>query len=239
VFWGRDAHVRQTRAAGVAQGLPYFASSGRWPCWPSVFATSGLAVLSRWPISRCEVFHFSKQSWFEWSIIRRGILMLQIEHPSGGKVAVMNVHTTPGSEVLDAGVGRQSHAINHSGFQQLQEALEEFKKFSSSAEHRIICGDFNLRKGSDAFNAWEAQALVMGFKDCFPACPPTYGCIDESTGDAAEWLLTKEADRGRPKVLDHAFSNIPCSCAAVEPMAMEGQDYQQVSDHRALAALWL
>lgn len=239
IFWGLDAIASIIRDAGRAHGLGHFCNSGRWPAFPATYATSGLAVLSRFPITRAKPFHFSTQSWFEWSIVKRGALMVELEGPSGCKLALLNVHTTSGIEVLESGVGRRAEKkrANPSGLNQLIEVLDVFEEFSRSAEHRIFCGDFNLPKDSHAFSILKARAKALGLQDCFPDSPPTFGCVD----DPQEVLLTKPADRGLPKVLDHVFSNKKCRSAHVEKLAAPvGSDsgYQQVSDHRAVAVSW-
>jgi len=239
LFWGLDGIASKIRDTGIAHGLIHFCNSGRWPAFPATFATSGLAVLSRFPITKTKTFHFSVQSWFEWSIVKRGALMVELEGPSGCKLALLNVHTTSGVEVLESGVGRRAEKqrSNPSGLTQLLEVLDVFAEFSHSAEHRILCGDFNLPKDSDAFTILKAKASTLGLQDCFPDSPPTFGCTDEPQ----EILLTKPADQGLPKVLDHVFSNKKCQSARVEKLAAPSKSdkgYQQVSDHRAVAVSW-
>merc|ERR1711920_673723 len=99
-----------------------------------------------------------------------------------------------------------------------KEGLDIFTNFATSANQRIFCGDFNLAKGSTSFREFEDCARDKGLHDTFPQCPPTYGCVDERTGQPSETLLTYSADRTRPKVLDHVFSDRPGSDMRVEPL---------------------
>lgn len=248
VFWGVDSYVEKVRAGAARLGLVHFASAGRWPAPPSNFAASGLEVLSRLPILRSKAFSFARQSWFEWSFIQRGALMVELMQPDNTKIAVLNVHTTSGLEVLESGLGKRSGVSrgNSAGLDQLFEALDRFKEFSAGADHRIFCGDFNLHKGSVGFQMFEAKAKEHGLFDSFPNSPPTFGCVDAQTGEPTETLLTKTADHGTCKILDHIFSNKLCSSARVEPLAAPRADgtspmpckFQQVSDHRGVAAVY-
>jgi len=165
--------------------------------------------------------------------------MAELEGPGGGKIAILNAHTTSGVEVLESGIGRRPDAPreNPMGLSQLLEVLEDFAEFSEGASHKIFCGDFNLPKHSLAFHILQARANALGLHDCFPDSPPTFGCDDEPR----EALLTKVADRGTPKVLDHVFSDQRCASARVEKMEApqdRWHEFQQVSDHRAVAVCW-
>lgn len=238
VLLGRDSFVSELRRLGARHGLTHFCTSGRWAVFPATYAASGLGFMSRYPIIKAKPFHFSAQSWFEWSLIQRGALMVELESPSG-RISVLNVHTTAGMEVIENGVGvrKDQHMNNPIGLEQLLEVLDDFEDFSKSATHRVFCGDFNLTKGSHAFDIVSRRAQSLGLKDCFPDSPPTFGCTD----DPQEVLLTPEASRCQPKVLDHVFSNrIPAAAFVNKLEAPEDllSKFQQVSDHRAIAVRW-
>ena len=55
--------------------------------------------------------------------------MVELSHPNGKKVAVMNLHTTSGMEVLESGLGKKGVEAaglvraNAAGLQQLLEAF--------------------------------------------------------------------------------------------------------------------
>lgn len=124
VFWGLDGYVRHLRSLAFAKGLRHQASSGRWPCWPATFAAAGLELLSRHRVVRSSGFAFRRQAWFEWSAIARGGLMAELD-VAGRRVAVLNLHTTAGLEVLEVGLGLTSSSnANPVGLEQLLEALE-------------------------------------------------------------------------------------------------------------------
>mmetsp|Transcript_26218 Transcript_26218/g.54393 ORF Transcript_26218/g.54393 Transcript_26218/m.54393 type:complete len:86 (-) Transcript_26218:26-283(-) len=85
--------------------------------------------------------------------------MVELEGPNGKKIAVMNIHTTAGLEVLEAGVGvRGASTPNPVGLDQLLEALSRFEVFSRKAQQRILCGDFNLSKDSLAFECFQKES---------------------------------------------------------------------------------
>lgn len=234
---GKDCFVSEVRAAAAQHGLVHFCSTGRWPVFPALMATSGLVVLSRFPITKVKPFHFTCQSWFEWSIIARGAVMVEVEGPQG-RVAILNVHTTAGTEVVEQGLGaRKEGAVNAAGLDQLLEVLGAFESFANSAAHKVLCGDFNLDKASPAFQVVKQRAEALGLQDCFPDSPPTSGCDDEPL----EVLLSAPASRCYPTVIDHVFSNRRASSARVEKMAAPKElwgQWQQVSDHRAVAVAW-
>lgn len=239
VFWGLDSIADDIKSACNKHGLVHFCSSGRWPTWPSLFATTGLCVSSRFPITRIKPVPFSQQSWFEWYIIQRGALLVEISLPDGKTVAIANVHTTAGVEVLESGIGRRpdEQRANPLGLRQLLEVMDIFAEFSKSSSQKIFCGDFNLTKDSVDFQFLKQRAAEMGLSDCFPLSPPTFGCLDEPR----EKLLTKLADQNIPKVLDHVFSDRACSSARVESLAAPRElwhRFQQVSDHRAVEVSW-
>mmetsp|Transcript_92232 Transcript_92232/g.112937 ORF Transcript_92232/g.112937 Transcript_92232/m.112937 type:complete len:409 (-) Transcript_92232:9-1235(-) len=245
VFWGMDAYVDFIRQCASACGLVHYAGSGKWPDWPATFAAAGLGVFSRYPILRSEYFSFSRQAWFEWSAIQRGALMVELDGSNGKKIAVMNIHTTAGLEVLEAGVGvAGSSTPNPVGLDQLLEALSRFEVFSSKAHQRILCGDFNLTKDSIAFDCFRKEALrCLKLVDVYPDCPATFACVDKSTGEPLETLLTKKGSQRHPRVIDHVFSDKKCSHAHVDNMAASAEHaklygYQQVSDHSALEIVW-
>ncbi|CAJ1358177.1 unnamed protein product [Effrenium voratum] len=239
VSWGCDAHVQRIRRFAHTVGLKHFASSGRWPDWPAFYCAAGLVVLSKYPIRRSLYFSFSRQAWFEWSAIQRGALMVELDTPQG-KVALLNVHTTAGLEVLETGVGRKSLAgkVNPVGLDQLLEALSRFTDFSRGADQRIFCGDFNLSKDSPAFKRFQEEARALHLVDVFPNSPPTFGAVDDD-GKPLETLVTKKTTQGNPRVIDHVFSDKVCTHAAVDhmlasPEAGRLHGFQAVSDHSAL-----
>ncbi|CAK9019963.1 unnamed protein product [Durusdinium trenchii] len=210
VFWGIDSFVDLIRAHASSCGLKHFASSGRWPDWPATFAAAGLGVFSKYPIVRSEYSSFSRQAWFEWSAIQRGFLMVELEGPEGKRISVLNIHTTAGLEVLETGVGvsqNKASAVNPVGLDQLLEALLRFEAFSRGADQRIFCGDFNVSKDSLAFTRFREDALRrLKLVDVYPKSPPTFACVDETTGKPLETLLTKPGSQGHPRVIDHVFS---------------------------------
>lgn len=247
VFWGIDSFVDLIRAHASSCGLKHFASSGRWPDWPATFAAAGLGVFSKYPIVRSEYSSFSRQAWFEWSAIQRGFLMVELEGPEGKRISVLNIHTTAGLEVLETGVGvsqNKASAVNPVGLDQLLEALLRFEAFSRGADQRIFCGDFNVSKDSLAFTRFREDALRrLKLVDVYPKSPPTFACVDETTGKPLETLLTKPGSQGHPRVIDHVFSDKPCSHARVDHMPASAEHrklykYQQVSDHSALEIIW-
>ena len=132
VFWGLDSYVRRLRHLATPKGLVHHASSGRWPSWPATFASSGLELLSRHPVLRSSSFAFRRQAWFEWSAIQRGGLMAELD-VKGQRLAVLNVHTTAGLEVLQVGLGLRSKGANPVGLQQLLEAPQRRKTMGVSA----------------------------------------------------------------------------------------------------------
>lgn len=246
-FWGIDSFVDLIRAHASSCGLKHFASSGRWPDWPATFAAAGLGVFSKYPIVRSEYSSFSRQAWFEWSAIQRGFLMVELEGPEGKRISVLNIHTTAGLEVLETGVGvsqNKASAVNPVGLDQLLEALLRFEAFSRGADQRIFCGDFNVSKDSLAFTRFREDALRrLKLVDVYPKSPPTFACVDETTGKPLETLLTKPGSQGHPRVIDHVFSDKPCSHARVDHMPASAEHrklykYQQVSDHSALEIIW-
>merc|ERR1712039_212988 len=166
--------------------------------------------------------------------IQRGALMVEMQLPDGKRLAILNVHTTSGVEVIESGVGKRmdGQRDNPIGLDQLLEVLTVFEKFSTTADHKVFCGDFNLPKESAAFKLLEGRANSLGLQDCFPTSPPTFGCPD----DPIETLLTKPADMNKPRALDHVFSNKACVDVHIEKMEAPAEQrnvFQQVSDHRA------
>lgn len=247
VWCGFDGYVRDLGRRAEAKGLRFFVRGSRWPTWPATFCSTGLAIFSAWPVVRSEAISFSRQAWFEWYIIQRGAVMAILERPSDrALVAVLNLHTTSGLEVLETGVGSASAPTraNPQASAQLEEALRRFAAFSEGAAHRVVCGDFNVTKDSAAFRAWSSLAEEsLGLQDCYPSSPPTFGCVDARTGAPTERLLTKPACRGKPKVLDHVFSDVLCDASSVHVDALaapeaESEHWQQASDHRAVAVAW-
>merc|ERR1712107_605781 len=158
---GLDGHAKFLKKAAEACGLQHFSFSGRWPSLPSIFAASGgLAVLARYPILKTERLTFSRQAWFEWIVIQRGALMTLLQRPDGTTLAVLNLHTTAGLDVIESSLRSSpgSQRANPIGLEQLLEALLRFEDFSAAADQRIFCGDFNLRKSSEAFLSFKEEA---------------------------------------------------------------------------------
>lgn len=105
---------------------------------------------------------------------------------------------------------------------------------AGTAVLRVFCGDFNFEKDTHSFQTLSTDCHQVCLFDAVPNCEATFGNVDVD-GNPCEWLLTFSEDRGRPRVLDHVFSNFPAEAARV--VAMPNFDcnshhlYQQVSDH--------
>eukprot|EP00439_Symbiodinium_sp_Y106_P022894 s5293_g2.t2 len=249
VAWGQDDWVTALKDFAKSAGLRHFASSGKWPQFPAFFAAAGLVILSKYNIKRSELLTFSRQSWFEWSAVQRGALMVELEGPKNKKIAVINVHTTAGLEVVRTGmhlskqVSQGNAKVNPTGLKQLEEALRRFEEFSKGCDQRIFCGDFNLSKDSDSLQSFFEQAKEkLKLVDQYADCPPTFGCVDEH-GKPRETLLTKHTKNCRPRCIDHVLSDVKCKAARVDNMTAKPEDaakygYQQVSDHSAVEIEW-
>lgn len=235
IFWGLESHVHEIREKAAEHGLKFFSYSGRWPVWPASFATNGLAVLSRYPITKTELLNFSLQTSFEWHFCQRGSLLVQLEGPNETKISILNLHTTSGVQVLEAGVGQNKDVLseNWEAHDQAKDALNRFVEATKDTDHRIVCGDFNMPKDSKAWSDFAEKAKTFGLDDMYPDCPPTFGC--------GETMLTAMDERGRPRTLDHVLSNKACSGAEVNHMEasvdMKGK-FQQISDHSAVIVTW-
>mmetsp|Transcript_35557 Transcript_35557/g.82107 ORF Transcript_35557/g.82107 Transcript_35557/m.82107 type:complete len:412 (-) Transcript_35557:55-1290(-) len=252
VTWGQDEMVTKIKDFASSCGLKHFASSGKWPVLPALMCSSGLVILSKYNIKKTEYYPFSRQAWFEWSAIARGALMVILDGPKNKKIAVLNIHTTAGLEVIQTGMGLTKRfgsggegeaTTNPTGYKQLLEALGKFEEFSKGADQRIFCGDFNLSKDSDSFASFRARALEkMKLTDQYADSPPTFACVD-ADGNPKERLLTKHTSDNLPRAIDHVFSDVKCKSAKVDDMAAKKDDaerygYQQVSDHSAIVMEW-
>lgn len=238
-IYGFEGNVEQIREAAAKHGLIYSACSGRWPKFPALFLSSGLLIVSRYPIIKSEFRKFSQQAFFEWFMITRGALMAEVEVSEEERISFVTVHTTCGMQVVEAGTGLdagEKHE-NNVGMEQILDVLKGCQNFTDSSCQRIFCGDFNLQKTSNSFSQLEKRMNAFGMYDCYPDCPPTFGCDDEH----AETMLTPKVERRVPKVLDHVFSDKACEAASVEMMLAPKHlthRFQQVSDHRGLELSW-
>jgi len=128
-----------------------------------------------------------------------------------------------------------------------EEVLVDVSRWRSSVmlptALRVVCGDFNLSKDNDDWDALTAAASEhAGLSDAVPDCEPTFGNIDDD-GGPTEWLLTFPSDRRFPRVLDHMFADRVPSATRVVAMLNEDPTthhlYQQASDHRGVEAVFV
>ena len=122
----------------------------RWPSFPyATLGNSGLVVLSKRPIVRGAFMPYRAQSFFEFNLVRRGVLFAEVlldpsSSPSSQSLMLFTTHLTSAPEVLFKGVGLADAGedlavdTNDTGQQQMCELIDFMKRMLRGGRGSVI-----------------------------------------------------------------------------------------------------
>ena len=177
--WMGDAHPRALVAIGRRHGFRFSCRSPPHPTLPSLGCSSGLVLLSKYPIVESSAHSFGTISWFDAFVVNRGVLQARIALPAEGArsallVDVFTTHLMPSGGQLNAivpGAAYLAGLISSQQRAQMDEVAERVRTASASSHAVVALGDFNIGlKAADTFAPGEDQrnaryvhlARVMG-----------------------------------------------------------------------------
>lgn len=230
--FGRD-RAEQLCARAKERGLVYSARTPKWPAGLGLMS-SGLLVVSRWPLLRSEYHRFSRQDLLECPV-ERGCLLVEVDLGDRGTAVVANVHlsTNPWKPIASWLDLQSVHA---------REVLKLVAEFAAAGGHQpaltVVCGDLNMEKSDERFVEWAGLAQEAGLSDCFPHCPPTFGCVDELSGEPVNRVLLCKEELGVARTLDHIFASTRPTSVGVRAFKAPSAKcaWDEVSDHRGITA---
>jgi endonuclease/exonuclease/phosphatase family metal-dependent hydrolase len=113
---------------------------------------SGLALMSKYPMTDCELLHFTHSSGLEW-MVRKGAMYSRIQTPQG-EVDVYNVHLASEPERLNK-LFVSTNASNLIRENQLRELRDWIVRRSKPHIPVYVMGDFNFTEDNNLYKRAE------------------------------------------------------------------------------------
>lgn len=191
--FGRDR--KETLAAEVRTTYPYAAW---WPKTSRLRQSSGLMVLSKWPITAARYEQFANNPANEAMVTRKGFLEAIVELAGRPRLRVFDFHMTAGGNTA-ASAAASTKAVRAGQIRQVLAAAA--RPFDGAT---ILLGDLNAGPGASDEN----YRLVRdtGYVDVFAAATGDSAAADHLTWDPRQLLIANGPRRHTvPRRIDHAF----------------------------------
>jgi endonuclease/exonuclease/phosphatase family metal-dependent hydrolase len=157
------------------------------PFWRVSLCSSGLATISRYPITKRKFFPFMTGASGWEILVSKGVQLTRIEHPSLGTIDVYNTHMQSDT---DSKWGQNS-ALR---IKQIARFIEVVKKNSPPDRMVILGGDFNMATDSPEYAL--LREGLPGFIDLI---------AEKHPGEALDSYNGDDANQTGPQRIDYVF----------------------------------